>query len=133
MRILPALFLAVLAAPAAAQQVDCAKAMAQLELNWCAEQSWQAADAELNAAYKEAMALLQSWDADLPKAERGGAEALKQAQRAWITFRDKACEAEGYAMHGGSAEPMLIYGCRAQLTRDRTAQLRGLVGNYGEN
>ncbi|PTE12918.1 lysozyme inhibitor LprI family protein [Pseudogemmobacter blasticus] len=133
MRILPALFLAVLAAPAAAQQVDCAKAMAQLELNWCAEQSWQAADAELNAAYKEAMALLQSWDADLPKAERGGAEALKQAQRAWITFRDKACEAEGYAMHGGSAEPMLIYGCRAQLTRDRTAQLRGLVGNYGGN
>ena len=133
MRILPALFLAVLAAPAAAQQVDCAKAMAQLELNWCAEQSWQAADAELNAAYKEAMALLQSWDADLPKAERGGAEALKQAQRSWITFRDKACEAEGYAMHGGSAEPMLIYGCRAQLTRDRTAQLRGLVGNYGGN
>ncbi|AWD20812.1 lysozyme inhibitor LprI family protein [Fuscovulum blasticum] len=133
MRILPALFLALLAAPAAAQQVDCAKAMAQLELNWCAEQSWQAADAELNAAYKEAMALLQSWDADLPKAERGGAEALKQAQRAWITFRDKACEAEGYAMHGGSAEPMLIYGCRAQLTRDRTAQLRGLVGNYGGN
>ena len=133
MRILPALFLALLAAPAAAQQVDCAKAMAQLELNWCAEQSWQAADAELNAAYKEAMALLQSWDADLPKAERGGAEAMKQAQRAWITFRDKACEAEGYAMHGGSAEAMLIYGCRAQLTRDRTAQLRGLVGHYGGN
>ncbi|MCB6176838.1 lysozyme inhibitor LprI family protein [Rhodobacter sp. Har01] len=126
------LCLALFALPAAAQDIDCANAMAQQELNWCAEQDWQRADAALNAAYKAALALLQRWDADLPEAERGGAQALREAQRAWITFRDKACEAEGFAMRGGSAEPLLVYGCMAGLTEDRAAQLRALVDSYAD-
>ena len=77
------------------------------------------------------MDLLKGWDADLPEAERGGAAALKEAQRAWISFRDKACEVEGYAMKGGSAEPLLVYGCMRQLTEDRTGQLTGFVDSYG--
>ncbi|MCU0902363.1 MAG: lysozyme inhibitor LprI family protein [Tabrizicola sp.] len=124
------LLLACLAVPAAAQEVDCATAMAQVDLNACAYQDWEAADAELNAAYKRAMALLQDWDANLPADERGGAQALKEAQRAWITFRDKACEAEGYAFKGGSAEPLLVYGCMRQLTIERTAHLTGMVEAY---
>jgi uncharacterized protein YecT (DUF1311 family) len=124
------LLLACLAVPAAAQEVDCATAMAQADLNACAYQDWEAADAELNAAYKRAMALLQDWDANLPADERGGALALKEAQRAWITFRDKACEAEGYAFKGGSAEPLLVYGCMRQLTIERTGHLTGMVQAY---
>jgi uncharacterized protein YecT (DUF1311 family) len=126
----PLLAFACLALPAAAQEIDCANAMVQMELNQCAYQEWEAADADLNAAYKRAIGLLQGWDADLPEDERGGAEALKEAQRAWITFRDKACKAEGYAMKGGSAEPLLVYGCMRQLTEDRTGQLNGLVDAY---
>ena len=105
------LFLALaclLAAPAAAQEVDCANAMAQMDLNQCAYDDWNAADADLNLAYGDVMQLLKQWDADLPAGEQGGAAALKDAQRAWITFRDKACEAEGYAMKGGSAESLLV-------------------------
>lgn len=115
---------------AQAQEIDCANAMAQSELNQCAYQDWEAADVELNAAYKEAMALLQGWDEGLPAAERGGAKALKEAQRAWITFRDQACAAEGYAMKGGSAEPLLFYGCMRLLTVERTAHLRSMVEAY---
>jgi uncharacterized protein YecT (DUF1311 family) len=126
----PLLALVCLALPAAAQDVDCTNAVTQLDLNQCAYADWEAADADLNAAYKRAMALLQDWDAGLPAAEKGGAEALKDAQRAWITFRDKACEAEGYAMKGGSAEPLLVYGCMRQLTLDRTGQLTGMVEAY---
>ena len=126
----PILVLACLTLPAAAQEVDCANAMAQVDLNACAYQDWEAADADLNAAYKRAMALLQDWDANLPAAEQGGAQALKEAQRAWITFRDKACEAEGYAMRGGSAEPLLVYGCMRLLTEERTGHLTGMVEAY---
>ena len=126
----PILVLACLPLPAAAQEVDCANAMAQVDLNACAYQDWEAADADLNAAYKRAMALLQDWDANLPAAEQGGAQALKEAQRAWITFRDKACEAEGYAFKGGSAEPLLVYGCMRVLTEERTAHLTSMVEAY---
>jgi uncharacterized protein YecT (DUF1311 family) len=127
----PFLVLACLTLPAAAQEVDCENAVTQMEMNQCAYDDWEAADADLNMAYKRAMTLLKGWDAVLPDAEKGGAAALKEAQRAWITFRDKACEVEGYAMKGGSAEPLLVYGCMRQLTEDRTAQLNGLVDSYG--
>jgi uncharacterized protein YecT (DUF1311 family) len=123
----PFLALACLTLPAAAQEVDCANAMAQQDLNQCAYADWEAADAELNNAYRNAIVHLKEWDASLPQDEQGGAAALKEAQRAWITFRDKACEAEGYAMKGGSAEPLLIYGCMRQLTEERTDHLAGMV------
>ncbi len=126
----PCLVLACLSLPVAAQEVDCANAMAQIDLNQCAYADWEAADAELNAAYKTAMALLKDWDANLPQEEQGGALALKEAQRAWITFRDRACEAEGYAMKGGSAEPLVVYGCMRLLTQERTDHLTSLVEAY---
>jgi uncharacterized protein YecT (DUF1311 family) len=127
----PVLAAALIASPALAQEVDCANAMAQSELNQCAYADWEAADAQLNLAYKRAMALLKEWDAGLPPEERGGAEALRNAQRAWITFRDEACAAEGYAMKGGSAEPLLVYGCMRRLTEERTNHLLGMVEAYG--
>ena len=124
------LLLCCLAVPVASQDVDCATAMAQVDLNTCAYQDWERADADLNAAYKRALALLEEWDANLPAAERGGAKALKEAQRAWIIFRDKYCEAEGYAFKGGSAEPLLVYGCMRLVTEERTAHLAGMVEAY---
>ena len=49
---------------------------------------------------------------------------LRQAQRAWLTFRDAQCTYEGYGeARGGSMEPMVYSGCRARLTRERIAQL----------
>lgn len=126
----PLVVFACLALPAAAQEVDCANAMAQVDLNACAYADWEAADAGLNAAYQQAMALLEDWDANLPEDEQGGAKALREAQRAWITFRDKACEAEGYAMKGGSAEPLLVYGCMRVLTLERTGHLASMVEAY---
>lgn len=122
--------LACLTLPAAAQEVDCANAMTQQAMNQCAYDDWEAADAELNGAYAEAMDLLKGWDAEMPDDEKGGAETLRDAQRAWITFRDKACAAEGYAMKGGSAEPLLVYGCMRQLTEERTNHLAGMVEAY---
>lgn len=126
----PCLVLTCLTLPAVAQDVDCSTAMAQQDLNQCAYDEWEAADATLNSVYREAMVLMDLWDRDLPQDEVGAADALKQAQRAWITFRDKACEAEGYAMKGGSAEPLLVYGCMRQLTEDRTAQLFAMLEAY---
>ena len=116
------LVLAGVACPALAQDVDCAVAEAQVELTFCAEQDWIAADAELNAAYKAAMAVMKETDATLGE-DKAAEGFLRQAQRDWVAFRDNACAAEAYPIHGGSAEAMLIYGCRARLTEERTLGL----------
>jgi uncharacterized protein YecT (DUF1311 family) len=122
--------LCTFATAATAQDIDCANAVTQMDMNQCAYDDWNAADANLNQAYGQVMRLLKQWDADLPADELGGADALRDAQRAWITFRDKACEAEGYAMKGGSAEPLLVYGCMLQLTNERTAHLTSMLDAY---
>lgn len=126
-----ALLFAVVAGSASAQSVDCANAMAQVELNRCAHDDWQAADAALNATYRQVIAAYAQLDVDLPD-DPGGAEAtLREAQRHWIAFRDSACAAEGFAMRGGSAEPLLVYGCMRLLTEERTAHLRGMLDALG--
>ena len=125
-----ALLSCLLATPLAAQEVNCANQQTQMELNICAERDWQAADKDLNAAYKAAMAVMKQIDADQEPEDRGAADNLPTAQRAWITFRDANCAAEGYLMHGGSAEPLLIYSCYANLTRVRAADLWTLSQSY---
>jgi len=117
--------------PVAAQEVSCVDAQSQADMTACAEQDWQAQDEALNEAYGHAMRAMKALDAALPKAEQGAATALKQAQRAWITYRDAACLAEGYTMHGGSAEPMVVYGCMSRLTEERTNGLYLLTDEGG--
>ena len=128
MRALVALML--LAGPAAAQEVDCRNAVAQVELNYCAEQDFLAADADLNLAYKAARAVMRQIDAGLPVAERGAEATLRDAQRAWISFRDQACLAEAYSWHGGSGQPMIYSGCQARLTTQRAEDLWSLAEGY---
>lgn len=126
-----ALAFGLFACPAAAQDVDCATAMAQADLNACAYQDWEEADARLNAVYKEVVAAYTQMDEGLPKELGSGVQTLREAQRAWVTFRDKACEAEGFAMRGGSAEPLLIYGCMRVLTEERIGHLQGMLDAFG--
>ena len=115
------------ASPALAQELDCATAEAQQDLNQCAELDWQAADEALNDAYKRAMAEMKDMDANMPEDLQGAADALREAQRAWIPYRDANCTLAGFPMRGGSAEPLLVYGCMTQMTEDRTAELLDML------
>jgi uncharacterized protein YecT (DUF1311 family) len=115
----------------AQNDVNCSNPASQLEMTLCAERDWQAADAELNAVYKAAMAKMREMDGYLPDSLKGAADALRDAQRAWVPYRDKACAAYGFLARGGTMEPQLIYGCRAQLTRTRVNELRELAGGLG--
>jgi uncharacterized protein YecT (DUF1311 family) len=129
--LVPALVLTALAAalPARAQQVDCSAAQTQMDLTFCAQQAWMAADEDLNLAWGLAMAAARAQDAAyLPPGAPPAADMLRAAQRTWITFRDQACAAESNLARGGSMQPMLDFSCRERLTRQRTEDLR----YYGE-
>lgn len=114
---------------------NCADPRTQSEMNACAAIDFERADAALDTDYRAAIAHAREADrtdtARLPSDDRPGDEAtLREAQRAWVAFRDAHCRLEGYEARGGSMESMLYDGCRAALTRARTAQLRapGAVG-----
>lgn len=124
---LPLVALLLAAGPAASQQVDCAKPQAQAEMTYCAEQDWTAADARLNEAYQIAIAGMKDVDSYLEAPERGAEAALRSAQRAWVAFRDATCAAEGWSYHGGSAEPMVIYQCRARVSQQRADELDAMT------
>ncbi|MDX8499642.1 lysozyme inhibitor LprI family protein [Mesorhizobium sp. VK4C] len=79
----------------------------------CANTDYEAADAKLNAAYK-----------DLVGGNDGKANKLLQtAQRAWIAFRDAECAYSTADSEGGSIHPMEVSQCLTELTNERTKQL----------
>jgi uncharacterized protein YecT (DUF1311 family) len=117
--------LALLAGPAWAQEVDCSRAVTQLDMNLCARLDWEAADAELNLAYEAALETAAEADASFPNDVEA---ALRAAQRAWLPYRDAACEAEAALWGGGSAEPMIRSGCLAMVTRQRAEELWTFAG-----
>lgn len=109
-----------------AGKIDCSKAMSQPDLNDCAYSEYEAEDAALNAAYKKALAKVQAMDADYKDSPEyiGAVDALKNAQRAWIGYRDGQCVLAGFQARGGQAESMLVSGCLAEMTRKRTEELK---------
>lgn len=115
---------AVLAGPLAAQDIDCTDAQNQREMNFCAAQSYQYADEDLNLAYKLAIAQAKEMDQYIAADETPAATMLRDAQRAWITYRDLACAAESTLVRGGTMEPLIYYSCLESETRHRTESLR---------
>lgn len=122
------------ALPAFAQQpkADCKNPTTQMEMTYCEEQRFDEADKVLNAEYQKARKAMKKWDADATADVVGAEDALVKAQRAWVAYRDAQCASYGYQARGGSMEPQLIYGCRAELTLKRTAELKELTDVMGD-
>lgn len=132
--------LVLLAAPAWAgdgEDIDCSDMtnLPQQEMNYCAAKDYEAADAELNAVWKDAVAAAVQYDKDLKEmgddGRPGYEDTLRKAQRAWITYRDAWCDYEGFEARGGTLEPLLIAGCLADLTRTRTKDLKDVLEGLG--
>ena len=112
----------------AEEKLDCANAITQSDMNQCASMDFDEADKELNAIWKTAREAARKLDEQQHEGDMKGAEqALLAGQRGWIAYRDGHCELAGWEAHGGSMEPMLVSGCKAELTRERTRQLKEFI------
>ena len=92
-------------------------AQSQSEMNQDAARDAAKADVELNKAYKK---LLGSLDDE-------GMKLLKEAQRAWIAFRDAEAKRSADEARGGSMAPMLYSGALTRLTKERIQHLQDSV------
>jgi len=97
-----------------AQKLNCNNAQTQVEINQCAQLSYQNADKKLNQVYKQILSTLSG--SRKPK--------LITAQQAWLKFRDTNCEFERSQYEGGTIAPTIYFGCLEQTTQKRTQQLQ---------
>lgn len=113
-RTLAAAALGLLIAGPAFADDDCDRDnQSQMAMNQCAGVDAAKADAALNAVYKQLAAKLDGKEKT----------ALRDAQRAWITFRDKECEYRTVENEGGSIRPMALAACAREMTEARTKAL----------
>jgi uncharacterized protein YecT (DUF1311 family) len=86
----------------------------QAEASGCAHREFLAADAELNKAYNRLAGILDADEKAL----------LKEAELAWIKYRDSNCTFESSQYAGGTMRPMIESFCMARVTKARTAELK---------
>ena len=122
MKVALASFLLVIAAVAYAgppqkKLEPCPNAQSQAEMNDCAGREYKKADADLNQVYQKLVAML---DAD----EKG---QLRDVENAWIKYRDANCDFVADQYKGGTMRPMILGFCLADVTRNRTSELKGQI------
>jgi len=98
-------------------------AMAQSEMNHCADQDAKAADAELNRVYQDLISKT--------KGDANATKKLRDAQRAWIAFRDAQLDAlypaQDKQREYGTIYPMCYAIVLTAMTKERTVQLRRML------
>ena len=83
------------------------------------------AEDRLHARVAQRLIVLRGNNAAGPPS--GHAGVLRATQRTWLSLRDDHCRLLGSQYAGGSIQPMAVAQCKAELTRQRTAQLKSLV------
>lgn len=96
------------------KSVPCSKAETQTEMTICWGKEYKTADTTLNQVYRQLVATLD----EEQKAQ------LKEAQTAWLKYRDTNCDFVADQYKGGTMRPMIAAMCLADVTRNRTAELK---------
>ena len=106
-------------------EIDCANAGTTVELNFCADKDYQAADKALNAAYADAVAYNRTREMDKPSDKTKLEAAMRNAQRAWVAYRDSDCkDLVALEWSGGTGATSAILGCMTEKTIQRTKELK---------
>lgn len=87
---------------------------ATVELKEEASQTFEQSDKAMNAAYAQLMGVLNE----------EGKKRLKEAQRAWIAYRDAQAGFDSHHLAGGTMEGLERTGALNMLTQERTKRLR---------
>lgn len=95
----------------------CEAAQTQTDMNICWGNEYKTADAALNKAYQQLAAMLD----DDEKTQ------LRNAENAWLKYRDTNCEFVADQYKGGSIRPMIAAICLADVTSNRTAELKNQI------
>lgn len=97
---------------------DCGKYTVQMDLNTCAGNNYQSADAALNAIYKQIM---------ISTMDRASKDKLRDSERIWIKSRDRQCNEVAAPDEGGSIYNMDLANCLEERTAKRIRELKKML------
>ena len=95
----------------------CEDAQSQADMNICWGNEYKKADAALNKTYQQLAAMLDNEQKT----------QLKNAETAWLKYRDANCEFVADQYKGGSMRPMIAAICLADVTNNRTTELKSQI------
>jgi uncharacterized protein YecT (DUF1311 family) len=101
----------------------CENAMTTVEMQQCLDQQYLKLDAELNRVYKKIRSKLSA----------ARKTRLKEAQLAWIAFRDKSAEFKASEEEGGSMYSLVYVSVMASLTEQRVGNLKDILKRMDSN
>ena len=111
----PMLLLSVTAPVNLQAQRDPCKGETTFEMKQCSAKKYKQADDELNKIYQQLMSKLD---------DEGHKGALKNAQLAWLKYRDANCDFESYLNRGGSIYSVIVTECKTSMTASRTREMK---------
>ena len=85
-------------------------------------------DSILNEQYQATQAHAAEMDAAVPSSMMDRSDALRDAQRAWIAFRDADCGARYAMWQDGTIRTIVGANCRMTMTAQRAIELRDMRG-----
>lgn len=100
-------------------------------MGYCLSAEWEWWDARLNATYKQLMERHKAADAEMAGLEAtvpSLAESLRAMQRAWLPFRDAACDYERANWGGGTGGGPATAGCLMVQTGRQALALEARLG-----
>ena len=109
-----------------AAEMACVGVSANQCMGGCLDRELQFWDQRLNDNYAAVMVQAKRMDADAipgPEGSPGVADALREMQRAWIVFRDKACTYEASLWQGGTGRGPAAINCLMQQTARQALSL----------
>ena len=114
----------------AEQPIDCGYPLNQSERTYCANEALKTAEENMGKSYDQALAKMGELDETLPDHLKGSPAALKDAQQAWLEFREKDCTAYSFPFRGGTRGEELYRGCMIVMTMQRTDELNSMLDDY---
>lgn len=96
---------------------DCRLAIVGSKMRTCENARYDIAQRELNSVYQN---LLRGLD----ETQR---ERLRQAQRAWLRFRDTNAEFQASLVQGGTSAPLIKVGTLTEMTNERASELKKVL------
>lgn len=92
-------------------------AQTQAEMNQTALKNYKNADTELNIIYQKVLKILSESEKAL----------FIKAQKDWLKFRDSHCNFEIEQFKGGSIQPLILYSCLEEKTKQRINDLNAIL------
>lgn len=109
--------LLLFAQSASSDDTSCKDASTTAAMRACENLRYERADEKLNAAYARLVTQV-----DQPRREK-----LKQAQRAWVAFRNANADFLASAAEGGTLAPLIRVTATAEMTETRAAELQKIA------